>query len=102
MLLEVNSGTLPENATDVITKCDSYYAKVYYKMKCVKFFITKYELLQTATFLLQIAADITKWDDIFHNATAVKKSMILLQNVTVITNCIGTIANSNIFNTISL
>ena len=22
MLLEVNSGTLPENATDVITKCD--------------------------------------------------------------------------------
>ena len=22
MLLEVNSGTLPENATDVITKCE--------------------------------------------------------------------------------
>ena len=43
----------------------SYYAKVYYKMKCVKFFITKYELLQTATILLQIAADITKWDDFF-------------------------------------
>ena len=43
----------------------SYYAKVYYKMICVKFFITKYELLQTATILLQIAADITKWDDFF-------------------------------------
>ena len=33
----------------------------------------------------------------FHNVTAITKSMILLQNVTVITNCIGTIANSNIF-----
>ena len=54
----IHYGTLLQNATDIITKCDSYFIT-----KCDK------SLLQNASgFLLQ-------------NAT------VLLQNVTVITNC---------------
>ena len=67
MLLEVNSGTLPENATDVITKCELLCKSLLQNEMCQVFYnkiwvITK---LQTATILLQIAADITKWDDFF-------------------------------------
>ena len=58
-------------------------AKVYYKM--CKVFITKYELLQTAAILLQIARNITKWDDFITKCDIITKSLILLQNVTVIT-----------------
>ena len=53
--------------------------------KYVKFFITKYELLQTAAILLQIATNITKWDDYSTKCDIITKSMILLQKVTVIT-----------------
>ena len=48
----INCDTLLQNATDIITKCDSYFIT-----KCVRFFITN-----IATVLLQNATVITKCD----------------------------------------
>ena len=66
-------NSLLQNATDVITKCDSY-------------FITKYDrsLLQnTLGFLLQNATVITNCDDLITNCDSYYKMRRLLQIVTV-------------------
>ena len=71
----IHYNTLLQNAKDIITECDSY-------------FITKRNksLLQDSLcFLLQNATVYYKKRQLLQNAT------ILLQNVTVITKCVGTI-----------
>ena len=72
--MRVKSDTLFQNATDVITKCDSYLTAkcgksllqnvqaFYYKMR--QFYNKMQELLQNETILLQNRTVITKCDNL--------------------------------------
>ena len=69
----INYNSLLQNATDIITKCDSY-------------FVTKYDrsLLQNASgFLVQNATVITNWDDFIIMCDSNYKMRRLLQIATV-------------------
>ena len=82
LILGVNSVTvsylihydsLLQNATDIITKCDSYFIT-----KCVRFFITKYDSF------------ITKCNSNYKLRQFYYKMRQLLQNAMFITNCDST------------
>ena len=78
----IHYGTLLQNATDIITKCDSYFItkygkKVYYKMHQV-FYYKMRQLLQIATILLQNAMLITNCNSA-RRAALIKNPIIQCQ-----------------------
>ena len=92
----IRYGSLLQTATDVITKCDSYFIT-----KCDRSLLQNASgfLLQNATILLQNATLITKFDVYYKirsllqiatfmtNCDTYYKIRRLLQNSTFITNC---------------
>ena len=75
----IHYGTLLQNATDIITKCDSYFIT-----KCDKSLLQNVSgfLLQNAIVLLQNATVITNCDDFITKCGSYYKIRCLLQIAT--------------------